>query len=73
MSSIAPPEIDYFEERRRVSGLKFEQLSVLTGIPYKRLWRFFNEDGLLTRIQVSKLREVLEVPPADQVEGPDGD
>lgn len=72
MSTIAPPELDYFEEQRRRSGLSFEQISVLTGIPYKRLWRFYNEDGLLTRIQVSKLREVFEASPA-RPEGPDGE
>lgn len=63
---LAPPRLDSLEQARRLSGLKFTTLSQRTGISYKRLWRFFREDGSLSRLEYARLQEAL----ADEATAP---
>lgn len=56
---VAVESLDSLELRRRVSGLKFTELSRRSGISYKRLWRFFRDDGPLTRIEMQRLDTIL--------------
>lgn len=61
MSTAVPAadELDEIEKARRLSGLQYTQLSELTGIRYKRLWRYFKGDGPLNRAETQRLLDVL--------------
>lgn len=63
---VVSSELDRLELTRRLSGIKFTTLAERTQISYKRLWRFFREDGPLTRQEMVRVEAVLNSEDATQ-------
>lgn len=51
---------DSIERNRRLTGLPLTKLAEQADIPYKRLRRFFREDGPLTRVEMARLGTILD-------------
>ena len=65
---MTAPAMSDLERQRRLSGLGFAELARRTGIPYMRLYRFFNGGSPLSEEEETGVRGVLREATAPESE-----